>query len=98
MPHREASRTAIGPRTSVAAWADDGVGALVLGSLDGLTEGYVPCWGTRNIKPVPGVATLFPSHIFHSVMPTRSEHPRIAVPFDLCVAQVADDSRLEEPV
>ena len=35
------------------------------------------------IKPIAGVATLFPSHIFHSVVPTRSEQPRIAVPFDL---------------
>jgi tetratricopeptide (TPR) repeat protein len=56
-------------------------GALILGPFDG----YVPCWGRRDIKPVQGVATLFPSHIFHSVGPTRSERPRIAIPFNLCV-------------
>jgi hypothetical protein len=60
-------------------------GALVLGPVDG----YVPCWGTRNIRPVQGVATLFPSDIFHSVGPTRSEQPRIAIPFDLCAAPAA---------
>lgn len=65
------------------ARADDRAGALVLGSCNDLTGGYIPCWGSRDIKPIPGVATLFPSHIFHSVAPTRSEHPRIAVPFDL---------------
>jgi hypothetical protein len=65
------------------AQADDRAGALVLGSCNDLTGGYIPCWGSRDIKPIPGVATLLPSHIFHSVVPTRSEHPRIAVPFDL---------------
>jgi len=58
-------------------------GALVVGSCADVTGGYVPCWGHRDITPVAGVATLFPSHIFHSVVPTRSEQPRIAVPFDL---------------
>jgi hypothetical protein len=67
------------------ACAEDRAGALVLGSYGALTEEYVPCWGRRDIKPVQGVATLFPSHIFHSVVPMRSEHPRIAIPFDLCV-------------
>jgi tetratricopeptide (TPR) repeat protein len=66
------------------ARADDRAGALILGSCSDLTGGYIPCWGSRDVKPIPGVATLFPSHIFHSVLPTRSEHPRIAVPFDLC--------------
>jgi hypothetical protein len=64
---------------------DDRSGALVLGTCD-LSDGYVPCWGRRDIKPV------FPSHIFHSVVPTQTEQPRIAVPFDLCVAQVAERS------
>jgi hypothetical protein len=80
------------------ALGTDRSGALVLGPCDG----YVPCFGSRDIKPVPGVATLFPSHIFHSVVPTRTEQPRIAIPFDLCVAQVAEKSlpgvlRLPEP-
>ena len=61
--------------------APPNAGALVVGPF----AGYVPCWGSRDIEPVPGVATLLPSHIFHSVVPTRSEQPRIAVPFDLCV-------------
>jgi hypothetical protein len=67
--------------------ADDQAGALVLGSCDGIIDDYIPCWGRRDIRPIPGVATLFPSHIFHTVNPTRSEHLRIAVPFDLCIAQ-----------
>jgi hypothetical protein len=71
---------------------NDRSGALVLGPFDG----YVPCWGRRDIKPVPGVATLFPSHIFHSVVPMRTEQPRIAIPFDLCVAQVAEKPFPEE--
>jgi hypothetical protein len=71
---------------------NDRSGALVLGPFDGLTDGYVPCWGKRDIKPVPGVATIFPSHIFHSVVPTRTEQPRISIPFDLCVAQVTEKS------
>ena len=58
-------------------------GALVVGSCDDVTGGYFPCWGHRDIRPVAGVATLFPSHMFHSVVPTRTEQPRIAVPFDL---------------
>jgi tetratricopeptide (TPR) repeat protein len=70
---------------------NDRSGALVLGNC-GLADGYVACWGARDVKPVPGVATLFPSHIFHSVVPTRTEQPRIAIPFDLCVAQVAEKS------
>lgn len=57
-------------------------GALVLGSCADITGGYAPCWGHRDIMPVAGVATLFPSHILHSVVATRSEEPRIAVPFD----------------
>jgi hypothetical protein len=62
-------------------------GALVLGSCDDLTGGYGGCWGSREIKPIAGVATLFPSHIFHSVLSTRTEQPRIAIPFDLCPSQ-----------
>jgi hypothetical protein len=58
-------------------------GALVVGSCADFTGGYAACWGHRDIKPIAGVATLFPSHIFHSVVPTRSEQPRVAVPFDL---------------
>ena len=42
-----------------AGGADDRAGALDIGSCDDITGGYVPCWGHRDIKPVPGVATLF---------------------------------------
>jgi Putative 2OG-Fe(II) oxygenase/Tetratricopeptide repeat len=66
-----------------AAGAHNRAGALVVGSVEDFAGGYVPCWGSRDIKPEPGVATLFPSHIFHSVVPTRSKELRIAVPFDL---------------
>jgi hypothetical protein len=58
-------------------------GSLVIGACDDFTGGYAPCWGSRDIRPKPGVATLLPSHIFHSVVPTNSTQPRIAVPFDL---------------
>jgi tetratricopeptide (TPR) repeat protein len=73
-------------------WGNARSGALVLGPCDGLTDGYVPCWGRRDINPVPGVATLFPSHIFHSVVPTQTEQPRIAISFDLSVAHEAGKS------
>jgi tetratricopeptide (TPR) repeat protein len=77
--------------------ADDGSGALVLGPCDHLTDGYVPCWGRRDIKPVAGVATLFPSHIFHSVVSTQTVLPRIAIPFDLCIADKATKSTAAAP-
>jgi len=74
----------LAPRS--AKKANDQAGALVLGSCDDFTGGDGACWGRRNIRPEPGVATLFPSHIFHSVVPTHDEKPRIAVPFDLNIA------------
>lgn len=63
--------------------ADDDRGAFVLGACEHYTRGYRPCWGVRHIKPVAGWLTLFPSHIFHDVVPSRSEHPRISVSADL---------------
>jgi len=69
-------------------------GTLVVGSCDHLTEEYAPCWGTRDIKPTPGVATIFPSHMFHSVVSTCSTGLRIAIPFDLCAAENDDDPAL----
>jgi tetratricopeptide (TPR) repeat protein len=62
---------------------NSGAGALVIGACEDFTGGYAPCWGRRDIRPKPGVATVFPSHIFHSVVPTGSSQLRIAVPFDL---------------
>jgi tetratricopeptide (TPR) repeat protein len=64
-------------------FGDARAGALVIGACEDFTRGYAPCWGRRDIRPQPGVATVFPSHVFHSVVPTRSAAPRIAVPFDL---------------
>jgi hypothetical protein len=63
--------------------ADDNCGALALGLCESYTGGYAPCWGTRYIKPVAGSLVIFPSHIFHDVVPSRTQMPRIAVAADL---------------
>ena len=39
----------------------------------------MPCWGTRHIKPEAGSLVIFPSHIFHDVVPSRTQALRIAV-------------------
>jgi tetratricopeptide (TPR) repeat protein len=70
--------------------ADGRAGELVVGSCNQLAEDYAPCWAIREFKPTPGVATIFPSHLFHSVTATRSSAPRIAVPFDLCAVEDRD--------
>jgi tetratricopeptide (TPR) repeat protein len=63
--------------------ADDDRGALVMGKCSDNTRGYQACWGKRVIRPQPGVLTLFPSHVFHDVIPPLSEEPRIVVAADL---------------
>jgi tetratricopeptide (TPR) repeat protein len=63
--------------------ADDSRGALALGVCESYTGGYTPCWGARYIKPVAGSLVIFPSHIFHDVVPSRTQMPRIAVAADL---------------
>jgi hypothetical protein len=63
--------------------ADDNRGALALGCCENHTGGYTPCWGTRHIKPVTGTLVIFPAHIFHDVVPPRTDQPRIAVAADL---------------
>jgi hypothetical protein len=63
--------------------ADDDRGALALGRCENHTGGYTPCWGTRYIKPVTGTLVIFPAHIFHDVVPPRTDQPRIAVAADL---------------
>jgi hypothetical protein len=63
--------------------ADDCRGALALGLCASYTGGYTPCWGARYIKPVAGSLAIFPSHIFHDVVPSRTQMPRIAVAADL---------------
>jgi Putative 2OG-Fe(II) oxygenase len=67
---------------SVAEASDDR-GALVLGCCEKYTGGYEPCWGTRYMKPVAGTLVIFPSHIFHDVVPSRTHLPRISVAADL---------------
>ena len=63
--------------------ADDNRGALALGLCESYTGGYTPCWGARYIRPVAGSLVIFPSHIFHDVVPSRTQMPRIAVAADL---------------
>jgi tetratricopeptide (TPR) repeat protein len=63
--------------------ADDSRGALALGPCASYTGGYTPCWGARYIKPAAGSLVIFPSHIFHDVVPSRTQIPRIAVAADL---------------
>jgi tetratricopeptide (TPR) repeat protein len=65
------------------ATAEDDRGALTLGDCTSYTGGYQGIWGTRQIRPMTGWLTLFPSHVFHNVVPTRSDAPRIAVAADL---------------
>jgi len=63
--------------------ASDNRGALVLGRCDSYTRGYVPCWGSRYIKPIAGSLVIFPSHFYHDVVPSRARSPRISVAADL---------------
>jgi hypothetical protein len=58
-------------------------GALALGRCEQYTGGYTPCWGTRYIKPVAGWLVVFPSHIFHDVVPSKTNMARISVAADL---------------
>lgn len=58
-------------------------GALVLGPCDELAGGHRPCWGTRHIPAAEGWLTIFPSHVFHDVVPTQSADPRISIISDL---------------
>ncbi|MEZ0244520.1 MAG: putative 2OG-Fe(II) oxygenase [Sphingomonas sp.] len=65
------------------AEATDGRGALTLGGCELYTGGHQAVWGTRLLRPRPGWLTLFPSHVFHDVIPTRSSVPRISIAADL---------------
>jgi hypothetical protein len=58
-------------------------GDLVLGPCSGLAGGHRACWGERYIPAEAGWLTLFPSHIFHDVVPTGSDQPRISAVADL---------------
>jgi|GEM_PF-932802 len=63
--------------------ANDDRGSLQLGPCDQRTNGHRACWGERLIKPIEGWLVLFPSHVFHDVIPTRTDELRISVPMDL---------------
>jgi len=63
--------------------ANDTRGALALGCCDEYTGGYVPCWGTRYIKPVAGMLVIFPSHIFHDAVPSKISAQRISIATDM---------------
>ncbi len=58
-------------------------GCLVLGSSDTNEVGVDPPWGLREIRPVPGKLVMFPSHVPHSTVPTKSPEARISIAFDV---------------
>lgn len=66
-----------------AAGGDPHGGALVLGPCDMAANGHRACWGERHILAEAGWLTIFPSHVFHDVVPTLSPEPRISVIGDL---------------
>jgi tetratricopeptide (TPR) repeat protein len=63
--------------------ATDDRGALSLGPCDQRAPGHVACWGERRIRPREGWIAIFPSHVFHDVIPTRTAEPRVSVPLDM---------------
>lgn len=71
--------------------ANDGRGALVLGPCGSHSNGHRAAWGMRALPAVPGWLTLFPSHIFHDVVPTQVSEPRISVVSDLKPAMTMAD-------
>jgi tetratricopeptide (TPR) repeat protein len=72
--------------------ASDDRGALALGCCENYTGGYAPCWGTRYMKPVAGSLVIFPSHIYHDVVPSRTHMPRISVTADLPYSNTTEPS------
>lgn len=64
--------------------ADDHRGALALGVCDEPAGGHQGCWGVRHIRAEEGWLTIFPAHVFHDVVPSGIEEPRISVASDLC--------------
>jgi hypothetical protein len=58
-------------------------GWLALGRCEDTAAGYEPVWGTRYIKPEPGMFVVFPAHMFHDVVPTGSEEWRISIAADV---------------
>jgi len=62
--------------------SDEPRGALVFGSSGTLSQD-APGVEIKAVRPAEGMATIFPPHMFHWVLPTGSNHPRIAVAFDV---------------
>ncbi|PXA99415.1 hypothetical protein DMC47_03535 [Nostoc sp. 3335mG] len=58
-------------------------GALAMGVCDEIAPAHRASWGERQLPAVPGWLTIFPAHIFHDVVATGSDEPRIAVVADL---------------
>jgi len=63
--------------------ANDQRGALAVGACESIAHDHVPCWKTRYITPEAGWLTIMPSHVFHDVVPTGIDSPRISLAFDL---------------
>ena len=61
----------------------DDCGSLELGNVDQYAAGHQGIWGKRLIRPEPGQFTMFPAHVFHDVVPTRSDALRISIPMDV---------------
>jgi hypothetical protein len=53
------------------------------GACDQRAQGHAACWGERRVKPVEGWIAIFPSHVFHDVIPPLTREPRISVPMDM---------------
>lgn len=69
--------------------ASDRRGCLVVGSCEKLSAGRRPSWGLRYIKPEEGMLVLFPSHLFHDVVPTGDTELRRVISMDLRPASPA---------
>ena len=65
------------------AAAEDLCGQLAIGIFEGLTPDGGLGWEVLYLRPRPGILTIFPSHMFHDVVPTRIEAPRVATAGDL---------------
>ena len=76
-----------------AAPDDPSGGCLVLGSQSEHDTDGDPPWGTRAHRPAPGQMILFPSHIPHATLPTRSPGLRISVAFDVVPLDPTEDAR-----
>lgn len=65
------------------AEATDDRGSLTVGDCAFYSGGHTACWGERRFRPRAGMLTLFPSHVFHDVIPSGVEEPRISITADM---------------